>query len=134
MVGFGGTAVAKNHHIPSILNKFLAHMAFSKKMLSIFGNCYPNSPSAPIPSGLSDIFIYFRNRTPMKTKTWLIKQSVYLLLSLNISYLLLVNRKIFIRIPYNVPSIVLSALTSKVCILVVHNVYFSCVAKTNMQE
>ena len=122
MLGFGGTAVAKNHHIPSILNKFLAHMAFSKKMLSILGNCYPNSPSAPIPSGISDVFIYFRNRTPMKTKKWFIKQSVYLLLSLNISYLVLVNRKVFIRIPYNVPSTVLSALASKVCILVVHNV------------
>lgn len=61
MVGFCSIAVAKNHHIPSILNKFLAHMAFSKKMLSILGNCYPNSPSAPIPSDLSDIFIYFRN-------------------------------------------------------------------------
>ena len=91
-------------------------------MLSILGNCYPDSPIAPIPSGMSDVFIYFRNRTPMKTKKWLIKQSVYLLLSLNISYLLLVNRKVFIRIPYTVPSTVLNALASKVCILVVHNV------------
>lgn len=121
MLGFGDAGVAKNHHIPSSLNNFLAHMAFPKKMLSILRNCYPNSTNVPIPSDRSDVFIYFFwKQNTSENRVVSREVNIFASLSLNI-YLLLVNGKVFIKIPIMCPALCSVLLKVKCVFHLMHN-------------